>query len=154
MKKQLLALIVSIALGPCAFAQATVTGLWVRATVPRQTASGAFMALRSADGARLVAASSPVARSVELHKMEMRGQMMNMREVDAIDLPAGQTVNLASGGFHVMLVGLKRQLKEGDSVPLSLVLERRDGKRETVSVTAPVKPLAYAGPQGAAPMHH
>jgi copper(I)-binding protein len=53
-----------------------------------------------------------------------------------------------------MLVGLKRQLKEGDTVPLSLVIERKNGKRETVAVDAPVKPLTYAAPQGAAPMHH
>jgi copper(I)-binding protein len=154
MKKQLSALIAAIALASRACAQTTVSGQWVRATVPEQNASGAFMQLRSADGARLVAVSSPVARSVELHKMEMRGQRMKMREVDGIDLPAGQTVNLASGGFHIMLVGLKRQLKEGDSVPLTLVLERKNGKRETIAVNAPVKPLNYAGSQGAAPMAH
>lgn len=149
MNKHLLALIASIALAPTAFAQTTVIDPWIRATVPHQTASGAFMQLRSTDKARLVDVSSPVAASVELHKMEMNGQMMKMREVDGIDLPAGETVNLASGGYHVMLFGLKRQLKEGDSVPLTLVVERKKGKRETIAVTAPVKPLTFA-----APMHH
>ena len=84
---------------------------------------------------------------------------MTMREVDAIDLPAGVMVNLASGGYHVMLSGLKRQLKEGDVVPLSLVVERKKGRRETVAVNATVKPLTYAGisatsATSAHPMHH
>ena len=82
-----------------------------------------------------------------MHKMEMTGQMMKMREVDGIDLPAGQTVNLASGGFHVMLIGLKRQLKEGDSVPLSLVIERkrrqaRNGRRQRAGQAAHLRRAA------------
>jgi copper(I)-binding protein len=153
MKKQLFALIASIALASTALAQTTVIAPWIRATVPQQTASGAFMQLRSADQARLVGVNSAVATAVQLHKMEMNGQLMKMREVDGIDLPAGETVNLASGGYHVMLFGLKRQLKEGDVVPLSLVIEHKKGKRETVSVNAPVKPLTYAG-ASTAPMHH
>jgi copper(I)-binding protein len=144
--------VASITLASTAFAQTTVTEPWVRATVPQQTASGAFMQLRSPDAARLVAVSSPVARSVQLHRMEMSGQMMKMREVDSIELPAGQTVNLASGGFHIMLVGLKHQIKEGENVPLSLVVERKAGKRETIAVNAPVKPLTYSAPQDA-PIH-
>jgi copper(I)-binding protein len=149
LKKHILALIASLALATTAFAQVTVSEPWARATVPQQKASGAFMQVRSAAPARLVAVNSPVAASVELHKMEMTGQMMKMRQVDSIELPAGQVVNLASGGYHIMLMGLKRQLKEGDTIPLSLVIETSNGKRETVAVSAPVKPLAYA-----APMHH
>jgi copper(I)-binding protein len=149
MNKHLITLLASCALATSAFAQVTVDQPWARATVPQQTASGAFMQLRSATPARLVAVSSPVAASAELHKMEMTGQMMKMRQVDSIELPAGQVVNLASGGYHIMLMGLKRQLKEGDTIPLSLVIETSNGKRETVAVSAPVKPLAYA-----APMHH
>ena len=152
MKKSLFALIASIAFASTAFAQITVTEPWVRATVPAQKASGAFMQVRSADAARLVSASSPVAKSVEIHQMEMHGQTMKMREVDGIDLPAGQTVNLASGGFHIMLVGLNKQLNEGESVPLSLVVQRK-GKNETVVVNAPVKALTFAAPKPAAGEH-
>ncbi|MDL2357340.1 MAG: copper chaperone PCu(A)C [Pseudomonadota bacterium] len=148
MTKQLSALIASIALASTAYAQTTVTEPWVRATVPQQSASGAFMQLRSADAARLVKVTSPAARAVEIHQMEMHGQLMKMREVDGIDLPAGRSVNLAAGGFHIMLVGLKQQLKEGDVVPITLVLERQGGKRESVTVNAPVKPLAYAASKG------
>jgi copper(I)-binding protein len=157
MKTHLLVLAASLVLASTASAQTTVTNPWVRATVPQQTASGAFLQLRSADAARLVAVNSPFAASVQLHKMEMNGQRMTMREVDGIDLPAGATVNLASGGYHVMLSGLKRQLREGDVVPLSLVIERKKGGRETIAVNAPVKPLTYAGAAGisaAPPMHH
>lgn len=153
MKKPLFALIASIAFASTAFAQTSVTEPWVRATVPAQKASGAFLQVRSADAARLVSASSPVAKSVEIHKMEMHGQTMKMREVDGIDLPAGQTVTLASGGFHIMLVGLNKQLKEGESVPLTLVVQRKQGKNETVVVSAPVKALTYAAPNSAAEGH-
>ena len=159
-----LAFLAFSALAVNASAQTTVTTPWIRATVPQQTASGAFMHVRSADAARLVAASSPLAASVQLHKMTMdvatnaatSGQRMTMREVDAIDLPAGVTVNLASGGHHLMLSRLKRQLKEGDIVPLSLVIERDKGRRETIAVNVPVKPLTYAGAARtpAEPPHH
>jgi len=154
MKKHVFALIASLALCGTGWAQTSVTAPWVRATVPQQSASGAFLQLRSPDAARLVSVTSTAAQSAELHKMEMVGQLMKMGEVDGIDLPAGQTVHLAKGGFHIMLLGLKRQLKEGDNVALTLVVERKNGKRETVLVNAPVKPLAYAGSPGAAPMHH
>jgi copper(I)-binding protein len=154
MKKHILTLIASFALATTAFAQVTVTEPWVRATVAHQTASGAFMQLRSPSAARLVAVSSPVAASGELHQMEMSGQMMKMREVDSIELPAGQVVNLAAGGYHIMLVGLKRQLKEGETIPLSLVVETKKGKRQTIAVNASVKPITFSGTQGAVPMHH
>jgi copper(I)-binding protein len=140
MKKHFFVLLASMTLAAAAHAQVTVAEPWVRATVPQQSSSGAFMQLRSAADAKLVAASSPAAVSVQMHQMEMQGPMMRMREVDHIDLPAGKTVNLASGGYHIMLVGLKSQLKEGQSVPLTLVLERKGGKRETMLVNA------YAGP--------
>ncbi|GGE69169.1 copper chaperone PCu(A)C [Massilia psychrophila] len=156
MKKQFFTLIVSTAFASTAAAQITVTNPWIRATVLQQTASGAYLQVRSENNARLVAVNSPLAASVQLHKMEMNGQRMTMREVDAIELPAGATVNLASGGYHVMLSGLKRQLKEGDVVPLSLVVERKKGRLESIVVIAPVKPLTYAGVSGTAaqPIHH
>ncbi len=144
MNKHLFALIASIALASTAIAQTTVTEPWARATVPQQTSGGVYLQLRSPDAARLVKATSPAARSVEIHTMEMNGQMMKMREAEAIDLPAGQSV----GNFHIMLMGLKHQLKEGQSVPLSLTIEHKGGKRETVVVDAPVKPIGFT------PGHH
>ena len=124
-----------------ASAQVTIKNAWIRATVPVQKATGAFMQITSAQDARLVAVTTPVAGLVELHQMDMKDGMMNMRHVESIDLPAGKPVELASGGYHVMLLELKRQMKAGDTVPLTLVVENKDRKRSTVAVTATVKPL-------------
>ncbi|WP_322403217.1 copper chaperone PCu(A)C [Massilia luteola] len=126
-----------------AFAQVTVGDPWIRATVPAQKTAGAFMQLRSATATRLVDVQTPVAGRAEVHQMGMEGQTMRMHKVDGIDLPAGQTVNLASGGYHVMLFDLKRQLKDGEQVPLTLTFVGADKKRENVTVQVPVKPLTY-----------
>ena len=121
-----------------AIAQQTVevTNAWARATVPAQKAGGVFMDLRSPVSARLISVSSPIAGTVQIHNMKMENGIMKMFAVDGIDLPPGQTVKLAPGGYHVMLLGLKRQIKEGDTIPLSLVVEGPDGKRETLQVNA------------------
>jgi len=125
-----------------ACAQTTVKDPWVRGTVAQQKATGAFMQLNSAQGGKLVSASSPVAGVVEIHEMAMDGSVMKMRAVPGLDLPAGKAVDLKPGGYHVMLMGLKQQLKDGETVPLTLVIEAKDGKRETLEVKAPVKALA------------
>lgn len=138
-----------LALAAPALAQVDVTDPWVRATVPQQTATGAFMRLQSTQGARLLAAQSPVANTVEIHEMKMVDSVMKMRAVTGVDLPAGQTVELKPGGYHIMLLELKRQMKEGDSVPLTLVVEGADKKRESIEVRAVVRPLT-AQPAG----HH
>ena len=138
-------------------AQLSVKDAWVRATVPQQKATGAFMQLTAASDARLVGASSPVAGVVEIHEMAMVQDVMKMRAVASLDLPAGKTVALRPGGYHVMLMDLKGQVKDGDTVPLTLVLEGRDGKRQNVEVQAPVRPLAAAAPaagMGHGPMGH
>ena len=92
---------------------------------------------------KLVAASSPVAGVVEIHEMAMEGTTMKMRALaNGLVLPAGQTVELKPGGYHVMLMDLKQPLKEGETVTVSLVIEGKDGQRETVEIKAPVRPLA------------
>jgi copper(I)-binding protein len=146
MNRHLLALALAGLVSLPALAQVSVSDPWVRATVPQQKVAGAFMQLRSAKAARLVGVKTPVAGHVELHQMAMEGQTMRMRAVESIDLPAGQTVNLASGGYHVMLFDLQRQLKEGEQVPLTLTVVDAAGKRETVAVSAPVRPLTYKAP--------
>jgi len=130
-----------LALSLSTFAQVTVKDAWVRGTVAQQKASGAFMQITSAKGAKLLSVSSPVAGVAEVHEMAMEGTMMRMRAVGSLELPAGQAVELKPGGFHVMLMDLKQQLNAGDTVPLSLVIEGKDGKRETVEVKAPVRAL-------------
>ena len=131
-----------------AAAQTTVTEAWVRGTVAQQTATGLFAQIRSAQGGRLVAASSPLADAVEIHEMAMDGNVMRMRALpDGLVLPAGTSVVLQPGGLHLMLLGLKRPLAAGDTVPVTLVVEGRDGQRERFEIQAPVKPLG-AGPAG------
>jgi copper(I)-binding protein len=147
MKKQIFVLIASITFAAGASAQLSVSQPWVRATVPQQTSTGAFMQLSSATDARLVAVSTPAAGSVEIHKMAMEGQTMRMGPVDGIDLPAGKPVSLAAGGYHIMLLDLKRQLKDGEAITLTLVLEDKHKKRQNTTLTVPVKPIAYTGPQ-------
>jgi len=121
-----------------AAAQVTVTDPWVRGTVQGQLATGAFMKLQSAKEARLVEAASPVAGVVEIHEMALENNIMRMRAATALALPAGRTVILAPGGYHVMLMDLKQQMKEGEVVPVTLVVES-GGKRETIEVKAPVR---------------
>jgi len=125
-------------------AQVAVRDPWVRATVPQQQASGAFMTLTAAQGARLVEARSPVAGVVEIHEMAMDGNVMKMRAIAGLDLPAGKPVELKPGGYHVMLMSLNRTLAAGDTVPLTLVVET-GGTRQTIEVKAPVRPLNAQG---------
>ncbi len=132
-----------------------VTAPWVRATVPAQKATGAFMYLLAPKGAKLVGVSTPVAARSELHHMMMDGDMMKMRQVEAIDLPAGKGINLASGSYHIMLMGLKRRLKDGETVDLTLDLVDANKKRSTTTVKVPVKPMGFVSPGAAsAPMAH
>ena len=148
MKKRLAMLAVVLACG--AQAQTTVKEAWVRGTVAQQKATGMFAQISSAAGGRLVAVASPVAGVAEIHEMAMDGSVMRMRAVPALELPAGKTVELKPGGYHVMLMDLKQQVKAGESVPLTLVFENKAGQRETVQVTAPVRPLNATGAGGQA----
>ena len=134
-------------------AQVTVKDPWVRATVSAQKATGAFMQITSVQDVRLIEASSPAAGVVEVHEMVMEKDVMKMRAVKGLDLPAGKTVELKPGGYHVMLMDLKQQMKEGDTVPVTLVVEGKDKKRSTIEVKAPVKPLATASKAAAEHKH-
>lgn len=122
-------------------AQTTATDAWVRATVPQQGATGAFMTLTSAQGGELVGVASTVAATVQVHEMKMEGNVMKMGAVGTLPLPAGQAVALKPGGYHVMLMGLKQQIKAGDSVPLTVTIKGADGKTETLQVQAEARAL-------------
>lgn len=140
--------LLSFALFP-AHAQVTVKDPWVRATVAAQRTTGAYMQITAAEDARLVEVRSPVAGLVEIHEMKMDKGVMMMRALPkGLHLPAGKTVALKSDGIHLMLLDLKQAVKEGDVLPLILVIEGRDQKRATVNVTAQVKPLTHGGQSG------
>lgn len=147
MKKQIFAFAMSIALAASAAAQVTVREPWIRATVPAAQATGAFMELVSRQDARLVEVRSPAAGIIEIHQMSMQGDRMMMSAVEGIDLPAGKTVALASGGYHIMMMDLKRQMKAGETVPMTLVIQGKGKKQETVEVQVPIKPLSYTAPK-------
>jgi len=133
-------IVIAAACAP-AMAQVNAKEAWVRATVAEQKATGAFMQLSAPAGGRLVEVRSSVAGVVELHEMSMEGTTMKMRAVPGIDLPAGKTVELKPGGYHVMLMGLKQPLKEGQTVTLTLLVEGPDKKRESIDVKAQVRAL-------------
>ena len=142
-----IALAAALLAAGAAVAQTTIQDAWVRGMVAPQRATGAFMKITSPQGGKLVAVSSPVARVAEVHEMVMQGDVMAMRAIESLDLPAGKAVVLKPGGHHLMLMGLKQQLKAGDAVPLTLVIEGRDGRRETLEVTAVVQPLGADPPK-------
>ena len=133
--------------------QVQVTGAWARPALQGQTATGAFMSLKSTDGARLIGAASPVAGVVEIHEMVMEGSVMRMRAVAGIDLPAGRSVELKPGGYHVMLMDLKRPLKAGERVPLELRIETKDKRLVTQPIEVEVATRAPAAAAGAAHKH-
>jgi copper(I)-binding protein len=113
---------------------------YARATVPGQPTGGAYLRLenRGDQPDRLVSASADVSRSVELHEMKMQGDVMRMRAVDAVEIPAHQSVMLEPGGVHIMLVGLKAPLKEGERFPMTLKFEKA-GEVKVEVVVEPVK---------------
>lgn len=123
----------------------TVSEAWVRATVPTQTTTGAYMKLKAARATRLVEARSAVAEVVEIHEMSLVDNVMKMRAIPGLDLPAGRTVELRPGSYHVMLVNLKGQVKTGDAVPITLVFEDAGKRRSAVEVKAAVRGLTDAG---------
>jgi len=140
---QTLLVMLTLATGPVlAHNGAHVRDAWVRATVPQQKTTGAFMTLDATRESKLVRVMSPVSEHVEIHEMVMQDNVMRMRQIPSIALPAGQVVELKPGGYHIMLIDLKQQIRAGDHVPLTLVFEHSDGTQERIDVQAPVRPLS------------
>ena len=110
---------------------------YARATATGQPTGGAYLTLTNKGPAdRLQSVSATVSESVELHSMAMEGDVMRMRQVDTIDLPAGKTVELKPGGLHIMLVGLKAPLKAGDTFPMTLTFEKAGAIDVVVNIEA------------------
>jgi len=104
-----------------------ITGGWARAMLPGQPAGGAYLTVTNKGAApdRLVAAASPNAGKVEIHEMKIENDVMVMRPVDGgLEIPAGGTVELKPGGFHLMFTAVTTPFKEGDSVPVTLQFEK------------------------------
>jgi len=131
------------ALSATAHAQAvTVRDAWIRAPAPGQQVAGAYMELLSRTTTTLLSVASPAAGRVELHNTTLEDGVMKMRLVGQIELPGGRPVKLAPGGVHVMLMDLKRPLKPGDKVPLTLKVEQGNNNRSIFTVQAEVRAVA------------
>ena len=130
-----------------------VEGAWARASVPGQKATGAFMTLTAPAATQLVGVSSPAAGVAELHEMAMQGDVMKMRAVSALELPAGQPVALTPGGHHLMLMSLKAPLAAGGTVPVTLLLRDARGAEVRQEVQVPVRAAAGATPPAHAHQH-
>ncbi len=129
-----------------------VDGGWARATVQGQKGTGAFMNITAKEGTQLVGISSAVAGVAEVHEMKMDGDVMKMRAVPALDLPAGKTVQLKPGGYHVMLMDLKMPLTKDSTVPMTLRFKDAKGKESQLEIRLPVS-TAAPGAAGASGDH-
>ena len=130
-----------------------VKDAWIRTTVQGQKGTGGFMKLTAKDGVKLVGAITPIAGVAEVHEMKMEGDVMRMRAVPALELPAGQTVELKPGGYHLMLQDLKAALPKDTTVPLTLVFKDAKGVESRLDLKVPVGLSAPSG-AGAAPHKH
>jgi periplasmic copper chaperone A len=129
-----------------------IDGAWVRGAVPGQQGTGAFMRITAARDTKLVGVQTPAAGIAEVHEMQMEGDVMKMRAVPQLDLPAGRTVELKPGGYHLMLMDLKQALKPGSTMPLTLVFRDRTGAERKLQLQVPVA-MQPPGGHGPAGMH-
>lgn len=124
-----------------------VTQGWSRAAGQGGQGAG-FMTIANRGSApdKLLSASSPAAPKLELHTHVRDGDVMRMREVPSIEIPAGRTVTLQPGGLHVMFFGLTQPLAQGTTVPVTLRFERAG----EVVVSLAIQAAGARGPGG----HH
>lgn len=104
-----------------------ISGAFTRATLPNAPVGGGFLTItnKGAQADRLVSASVEIAKEAQIHEMAMEGDVMKMRQLkDGLEIPAGETVALEPGGFHLMFMGLSGAIKEGDVVPVTLTFEK------------------------------
>ncbi len=136
---------VLLAAAAAAQGQVEARAAWARATVQGQTTAGAYMQLTTSERASLVGAESPAAASVEIHEMKMEGKVMRMRALSRLELLPGKTTELRPGGYHLMLLELKRPLKKGEIFPIRLKLEMKDKSVGTLEVRAEIREATAAG---------
>ena len=123
-----------------------VSDAWARPSVAKTGAAYLTLTNKGAEADALTSATSPAAEKVQIHSMEMDGTIMRMRRLDALPLPAGEAVQLAPGGLHIMLIGLTGPLKAGDMIELHLSFE----KSGVLDIRVPVQMKA---PVAADPAH-
>jgi copper(I)-binding protein len=115
-----------------------VDGGWVRASVPGQQATGAFMRITAKETMQLIGVDSPAAGVADVHEMKMQDNVMRMRAMERLELPAGTPVELKPGGYHLMLQDLKQPLTAGTTVPVTLLLRNAAGAESKLQLKLPV----------------
>lgn len=130
-----------LGMAPLVFADVSVNEPWARATVPGQPIGAVYMKVSSSDAVRLVAIQTDAAKDVQVHTMHHHDGVMKMREHGELAIPAGQTVELAPGGLHLMLLGLKKPLSAGENLTVKLTFEDARKVRNTSIVSVPVRAL-------------
>jgi periplasmic copper chaperone A len=133
--------LLALLLGASAYAYNTVSILqpWARATKAGQKVSAAYMELETSESVTITKVESPVAKSVEVHSMTNDKGVMKMRKLDRLELPAGTSVKFAPGGLHLMLMGLTKPLKPGETVVIKFTLQGAGKKESSLQVDAAVR---------------
>jgi copper(I)-binding protein len=143
MKLKLFAALSLVLGSACLQAQTVdVQNAWIRGTVAGQQGTGAFMTLTASEATELVGAASPVAGVAEVHEMKMDGDVMKMRALPVLALPAGKAVELKPGSYHLMLMDLKQPLAKDSSVPLVLRFKNAKGVHSQLALSVPVRMMA------------
>lgn len=139
MKFAVLSIALALTIGIAQAQTVEVKDAWIRTPVQGQKSTGAFMKITATENMKLVAVSTPVAGVAEVHEMKMEGDIMKMRAVKGgLDLPAGKTVELSPGGYHLMVMDLKAALPKGSTVPFTLVFKDAKGTESKVELKVPV----------------
>lgn len=115
----------------------TVTDAFSRATAPKAKTGVVFLTVTAAADDKITGFTTPAANRPELHMHEHKDGVMMMRQVEAIELPAGEAVTLAPGGLHLMLIDLNGPLIEGETVDVTLMFEHADDMTLSVPVKEP-----------------
>lgn len=122
-----------------AHADINISEAWARASKPGQTIGAAYMTLMSKEENILVSVDTKAADTVEIHSMEMKNGIMKMRMLETLALPPNQKIKLTPGSFHLMLFDLKKPLKTGEKIDLTLCFKNKLGKMTHQNVSLPVQ---------------
>jgi copper(I)-binding protein len=141
-------LLAMLAVAPAYADEVKVSNAWTRATAPGQDSASVQLTLTSNKDATLIGVASGSAQSGEIHTMVMEGDVMKMRAIESLPLPAKTPVKLGEDGNHVMLIGLKNPLKAGRKLPFALTVKFADGKTAVLRILATIKPLATTSNAG------
>lgn len=145
MRKLIAIVVVAWAVASPALAEESIRvfDAWARATILASRPGAAYLTIESAAEDRLLGVTTPVAGHVMIHAVEKDGDVSRMKQIETLELPAGERVSLAPGGMHLMLMGLKGKLSEGTAFPMTLSFERAG----EITVDVSVLGIAAEGPQ-------